>query len=123
MGLLVALASGLAVADEGESLVARDIDRFVRARIAASEGEVGRLEVDLPPLTAFQVDRDRYPGDLRTVISTRAPEPLRGRTPLAVALYAGERLVKRSVVTPYLRRTEAIVVPRRDFRRGALLSA
>ena len=115
--------TALAFAGEGEDRVARDIERFVRARISASEGEVGRLSIDLPPLVAFTVDRDHFPGPLRTEITTRAPEPLRGRAPLAVSLYAGDRLVKRSVVTPYLRRTESIVVPRRDLRRGTPLTA
>jgi len=58
---------------------------------------------------------------LRTEISTRAPEPLRGRAPLAVTLYAGETVVNRSVVTPYIRSIERVVVPTRDIRVGDLL--
>lgn len=116
--LLAAFAAAVAAANEGERRVATDIERFLRARMAASEGEVGRVAIDLPPLTGFAVDRERFPGTLRTEISTRAPEPFRGRAPLAVALYADDLLVKRSVVTPYVRRIEQVVVPTRDLRRG-----
>ena len=111
-----------AAATESEDRVRRDIERFVRARIAATEADSARIAIDVPPLVAFAVDRERHPGALRTEISTRAPEPLRGRAPLAVALYAGDQLVKRSIVTPYIRRSETVLVPVRDIRNGALLA-
>ena len=126
--LLVAIAGQALVvasaqADAGEKRVRTDIERFVRARIARSEAEGARTSIDIPPLGSFTVDRDRYPGTLRTEISTRAAEPLRGRVPLAISLYAGDRLVRRAVVSPYVRRTERVVVPARDIQRGTILDA
>ncbi len=115
--LLVATAR----ANAGEELVRKDIERFVRARIARTEAEDGRTAIELPPLGSFLVDRDRHPGPLRTEISTRASEPFRGRVPLAVSLYAGDDLVSRAVVAPYVRRTERVVVPTRDIRLGSVL--
>ena len=58
---------------------------------------------------------------LRTELSTRVKEPLRGRAPIAVALYADDLLVKRSVVSPYIRRSENVLVPTRDLRVGTIL--
>jgi len=116
------MLAGSATAGEGERLVRRDIERFIRSRIESSEGQGRKTSIDVPPLTAFFVDQKRFPGKLRTEISTRAPEPLRGRAPLAVALYAGDLLVKRSVVTPYIRRSESVLVPLRDLRVGTILA-
>lgn len=121
--VLALLVSSQANAGEGEKLVRRDIERFIRARMASTEGSSGRTSIDVPPLAVFAVDRERYPEPLRTEISTRAPEPLRGRAPVAVALFSGDRLIKRSVVTPYIRRSEVIAVPVRDLRKGAILGA
>ncbi|GEM_PF-1572883 len=121
-GVCLALVALSAQADEGEQRVRKDIDRYVRARLAATEATGAKTSIDVPPLSSFSVDRDRHPGPLRTEISSRAPEPLRGRVPLAISLYAGNHLVRRAVVTPYVRRTERIIVPIRDLRRGAILS-
>ncbi|MEM9174257.1 MAG: flagellar basal body P-ring formation chaperone FlgA [Myxococcota bacterium] len=118
---LQALAASAAHADAGQKQVRKDIERFVRARIASTEAYGSRTSIDVPPLGSFTVDRDRYAGPLRTEISTRAPEPLRGRVPLAIALYAGDHLVRRAVVTPYVRRTERVLVPVRDLRTGTIL--
>lgn len=119
MQLLLVLTAG---ADDGEDRVREDVERFVRARIARTEAEGARTSIDVPPLTSFIVDRDRYPGPLRTEISTRAAEPLRGRVPLAVSLYAGDHLVRRAVIAPYVRRTERVIVPARDIRAGQVLA-
>lgn len=108
-------------ADAGEKRVRADIERFVRARIARSETEGARTSIDIPPLGSFTVDRDRHSGPLHTEISTRAAEPLRGRVPLTISLYAGEHLVRRAVVSPDVRRTERVIVPRRDIQRGTVL--
>lgn len=126
--LLVAIAGqalvvATALADAGEKRVRADIERFVRARIERSETSGARTSIDIPPLGSFTVDRERHPGPLRTEISTRAAEPLRGRVPLAIALYAGDHLVRRAVVSPYVRTTEKVVVPTRDIQRGAILGA
>lgn len=116
-----ALVVEAARADAGEKRVRADIERYVRARIARSEAEGARTSIDIPPLGSFTVDRDRHPGPLHTEISTRAAEPLRGRVPLTISLYAGEHLVRRAVVSPDVRRTERVVVPRRDIQRGTVL--
>lgn len=118
---LVTLANAVQ-ADEGERKVRRDIERFVRARIESTEAGSSETTIDVPPLRSFTVDRKRFPGTLRTEISTRAQEPLRGRVPLAISLYAGDLLVKRGVITPYVRRSERVIVPTRDIRMGSILS-
>lgn len=110
-------------AGESERQVERDIERFVRARIAGGESGTSKTSIEVPPLATFAIDRERHPGPLRTEISTRAREPLRGRVPLAVELYAGDLLVKRAVVSPYVRRTERVVVPTRDLRPGTIVGS
>lgn len=122
VGLGLALLSLGAQADEGERRVRADIERFVRGRLEASGASDVRTSIDVPPLASFSVDRDRFAGALRTEITTRAPEPLRGRVPLAISLFAGNQLVRRAVVTPYVRRTERVLVPVRDLRPGTILS-
>ncbi len=121
VGVMLAAAGGAASADEGQRVVARDIERFLRARIERDRDDAERVAIDLPPLATFSLDRDRFPGPLRTEISTRASEPFEGRTPLAVALYAGEVMVHRAIVTPYVQVRERVVVPARDLSRGSLL--
>lgn len=111
--------AGTASADASAgALIRADLDRFIRARMPEAS-----VTIEVPPLTSFVVDRSRFPGPLRTELSTRAKEPLRGRVPVAVALYAGDHLVKRSVVTPYVRVSERVVVPTRNVPSGTTLSA
>lgn len=116
-----ALVVATAQADAGEQRVRADIERFVRARIARTGLDGARTSIDIPPVGSFTVDRERHPGPLHTEISTRAAEPLRGRVPLTISLYAGDFLVRRAVVSPYVRTTEKVVVPTRDIQRGTIL--
>lgn len=115
--LLVSIASPVLAAGEGEERVRSDLERFLRA--GAPQGEV---RIDVPPLASFIVDRSRVAGDLRTQLSTRADRPFSGRVAVTVELYAGDRLVRRGVVSPYVRIAERVVVPNRDLRRGDILS-
>ena len=117
--LVVALLASVAEADtDASSLVRSDLERFVRDRVSHDD-----VRIDVPDLTGFTLDENRFPGTLRTEFSTRAKEPLQGRVPVAVSLYAGDELVKRAVVTPYVRIAEMVVVPVRTLRAGTTLSA
>ena len=55
---LMSLATA-AMADEGEQRVKRDIERFVRSRIEATEPGASKTTIDVPPLRSFTVDRAR----------------------------------------------------------------
>ena len=110
-------AGGVQASQDMQTYVRAELERYVRAR----SGD-GPVSVELPKLAAFAADRKRFPGPLRTELSTRSRPPFRGRVPITVALYAGSLLVKRSVVSPYIRVTNRVVVSRRDLRRGDVLS-
>lgn len=113
----VALAAGAVQAEQaGVATVRADLERFIRARV-----EDGSVAIKIPNLAIFEFDRSRHPGALRTELSSRSREPFRGRVSVTVALYAGDRLVKRNVVSAYVRVTERIVVASRDLRRGDIL--
>lgn len=113
--LLLAWTSS-AFADSAEAKVRSDLERFLRAKVGS-----GAVSIDYPPLAVFDIDRARNPGPLRTSLETRSKAPLRGRVPVTVALYAGDRLVGRHVVSPYVRVMERVVVASRDLRRGEVL--
>lgn len=119
LGILwVALVANLAHAEvDAQTQIERDLGRFIRARTQGLSPTI-----DVPSLTNFSVDRQRFSGPLRTELSTRAREPLHGRVPIVVALYAGDELVKRGVVSPYVRVVERVVVPTRDLRPGSVIS-
>jgi flagella basal body P-ring formation protein FlgA len=125
IGLIVAVVLAAAAnawaAEDGERRVAADVERFLRAGMDTRDREDDRVTIDLPPLAAFAVDRARFPGPLRTEITTRSTKPFQGRIPLAVALYAGDVMVNRAIVTPSVRSTERVLVPVRHLSRGSLL--
>ena len=117
--LLLMLAANLVQAEgAGEARVRTDLKRFLRGRMVDSSATI-----EIPRLASFTVDRTRHSGALRTELSSKSTPPYSGRVPITVSLYAGELLVKRSVVSPYIRTLIAVVVPNRDLRRGEILVA
>lgn len=116
LALALVCAAASASASSGEAKVRADLEQYVRARADADS-----LQIQIPRLSVFDVDRERHPGPLRTELSTRSQPPFRGRVPITVALYAGEHLIKRSVVSVTLGATDRVVVPSRDLRRGELI--
>lgn len=121
--LLALLVAGVASAGEGQDRVRRDVERFVRANLAPGAEQGGRISIEVPALAAFDIDRARFPGPLRTELSTRSERPLGGQMAVTVALYAGERLAKRGIVTPAIRREASAYVAVRDLPRGTILEA
>ncbi len=115
---LVVGSGAVRAGQDTEAYVRGELERYVRAHAGK-----GPVSVDIPRLSVFAVDRSRFPGPLRIEFSTRSRSPFRGRVPITVALHAGSSLVKRSVISPYVRVTNRVVVPARDLRRGDVLSA
>lgn len=118
--LLLVLLAADSVQAEGaaEARVRVDLERFLRAKT-----EDASATIEVPRLATFSVDRTRHPGTLRTELSSKAEAPYSGRVPVTVALFAGDTLVKRSVVSPYIRTLISAVVPNRDLRRGEIVTA
>lgn len=124
VGATGAFASGQPDEETSETsldVVRMDLERFLR-KGATDRDEASKVEIELPPLASFQVDTSRYPGELRTELSSRAQTPYKGRVPVNVALYKGDRLLHRGIVSPYLRVSRKVVVARRDLTRGEILT-
>ena len=85
------LFSAVASAGEGQDRVRRDVERFVRANLEPGAEEEGRITIEVPALAAFDIDRARYPGRLRTELSTRSARPLRNQVAVTVALLSPPR--------------------------------
>jgi flagella basal body P-ring formation protein FlgA len=119
--VLVATALGAASGVRAESptveRVRADLERFIGERV---EDESASIEI--PPLRSFDFDVSRATGEVRTEISTRSATPFRGRIALTVALYVGDQLVKRAVVSPYVEIADRVVVTRRALARGHVLT-
>jgi flagellar basal body P-ring formation protein FlgA len=112
------LAPGRASASPAVDRVRADLERFLGERV-----ESEAAEITLPSLSAFDYDVSRVPGELRTELSTQSPTPFRGRVSIAVALYVGDQLVKRAVVSPYVLLPESVVVAARPLARGHVVAA
>jgi flagella basal body P-ring formation protein FlgA len=118
--LLVALVCFATPAIAESPAVARvrsDLERFLGEHV---EGEGAKVEI--PELQAFDYDVSRVPGELRTELSTRSPMPFHGRVSVAVALFVGDQLVKRAVVSPYVRIDERVVVTTRALSKGDVIA-
>ncbi len=113
LSTLVGLSS-VAAAESGEARVRADLQRFLQ------QG-AGGGSVELPPLAVFEIDRERHPGRLRTRLATESEPPFQGRVPVTVELLAGDQVVARHIVSPYIRVLQAAIVPVRDLRRGETL--
>ena len=113
LSILVGLPS-VAAAESGEARVRADLQRFLQRG-------AGGASVDLPPLSVFAVDRERHPGPLRTRLATESEPPFQGRVPVTVELLAGDQVVARHIVSPYVRVLEKAIVLARDLRRGDTL--
>lgn len=96
--------------------VRADLEAFVQERIE-DEGAI----VEWPELRAFDFDVSQATGEVRTVLSTGSAEPFRGRVAVAVELYVGELLVKRAVVSPYVKVLDRVVVSARPLARGRVI--
>jgi len=117
LAILLSLSLGwpsVATAESGEARVRADLRRFLQRG-------AGGGTVDLPPLSVFDIDRERHPGALRTRLATQSEPPFEGRVPVTVELLAGDRVVARHIVSPYVRVLETAIVPVRDLRRGQTL--
>jgi len=113
--VLLALPSVVA-AESGEARVRADLQRFLQ------QG-AGGGSVEIPPLSVFEIDRERHPGPLRTRLATASEPPFQGRVPITVELLAGEQVVARHIVSPYVRVLQTAIVPVRDLRRGEMLGS
>ncbi len=128
--VLVILLSGVGVAHaEDDAKAGRDGPAQVRMDLLAffeaeggTEGNGPDTSIMLPPLAAFEFDSSRYAGSVRTELTSRMEPPYRGRVAVTVSLFAGERLIKRAIVSPYVQVGEQVVVAARDLRRGEILS-
>lgn len=109
--------SDTAVNSSGPAQVRKDLFRFLEI-----EGQGDEVSVSMPPLAAFEFDSERLTGPIRTELSSRMEPPYRGRVAVTVSLFAGERLIKRAIVSPYVQVGEDVVVASRDLRRGDILS-
>jgi len=124
IGALVAWAAGasaLPALGEDSPAVERvrsDLESFIEARVDSPDASI-----EWPPLKAFDYDVSRVPGELRTELSTRSETPFRGRIAIGVALYVGDQLVKRAVVSPYVSIAERVVVANRSLTRGQIVGA
>ena len=118
--LLVALLVAGSVRAEGvgESRVRKDLARFIRARMADTSATI-----EIPRLAVFSVDRKRHPGALRTEFSSNSKTPYSGRVSVTVSLFAGGELIKKSVISPYIKTMAPAVVAGHDLRRGDVLAA
>lgn len=123
VGWLAAITIGLgaAVAARAESpaveRVRADLERFLEEHV-----EDPSASVELPPLRAFDYDLSVAPGEIRTELSSRSAKPFRGRVAITVALYAGDVLVKRAVVSPYVGIADRVLVAKRSLARGYVLA-
>lgn len=120
---LVASGAGMATSEPSEPAASSTLPR-VRADLEAFVGE--RIEgdaatVEWPELRAFDFDPSNAVGEVRTVLSTRSATPLRGRVAITVSLYVGDLLVKRGVVSPYVKVPERLVATARPLTRGHVL--
>jgi len=97
--------------------VRADLERFVEEHI-----EDPSASIEMPPLRAFDFDLSRASGEIRTELSSRSAMPFRGRVSITVALYAGDVLVKRAVVSPYVGIADRVLVAKRNLARGHVLS-
>jgi len=79
--------------------------------------------IEIPRLAVFSVDRKRHPGALRTEFSSKSRTPYSGRVSVTVSLFAGSELVRKSVISPYVKSLAPAVVASRDLRRGEALTA
>lgn len=117
IAIAVGAAPGVHAASTTVDRVRADLERFIEARV---EDESASIEI--PTLRGFDYDVSRVPGELRTELSTRSATPFRGRIAITVALYAGDQLVKRAVVSPYVEIADRVVVTRRSLGRGHVLT-
>jgi flagella basal body P-ring formation protein FlgA len=119
----IAIAIGLGHASEAHAespaveRVRTDLERFVAERI-----EDPSASVQLPALRAFDYDLSGAPGEIRTELSSRSATPFQGRVSITVALYAGDVLVKRAVVSPYVEIPDRVLVAKRPLARGQVVS-
>lgn len=112
------LAAVAQAGEQGDALVRAELEAFVRERVESAEPQI-----EVPPLSRFAVDGDRFEEPLRVELSTRERPPFAGRVAITVELYAGAHLLKRGVVSPYVRIEEDVYIPTRDLHRGDILSA
>lgn len=98
--------------------VRADLEQFI---LEHAQGEPA--EIEIPELRAFDFDVSAVPGEVRTELSTRSPVPFHGRVAITVALYVGQQLVKRGVVSPYVTVSDRVVVAKRALSRGHVVTA
>ncbi len=118
LGAVVLLAATGALAESPSvERVRTDLQHFIGERVGEEPSAI-----ELPELRAFDYDVSRVPGELRTELSTRSATPFRGRVAITVALFVGDQLVKRSVVSPYVRVSDRIVVTARALKKGDVIA-
>lgn len=111
-------AAGARAESASVERVRTDLERFIGEHVDSEP-----TAIELPELRAFDYDTSGVPGELRTALSTQSATPFRGRVAITVALYAGNQLVKRAVVSPYVRLSDRVVVTARALKKGDVISA
>ena len=115
--MLAATAAGVRAESPAVERVRADLERFLDVGVQDEEATI-----EIPPLRAFDFDLSRAPGEIRTELSTRSSPPYRGRISVTVALYVGEQLVKRAVVSPYVELLDRVVVSSRSLVKGRVIT-
>lgn len=114
---LLFASAGQVLASPAVDRVRADLERFIAERVESESAEIA-----LPALGAFDYDVSQLPGELRTQLSTQSPTPFRGRISIAVALFVGDQLVKRAVVSPYVAIPDRFVIAARPLARGHVVA-
>lgn len=117
--IAIVLLAATAARAESPSIerVRTDLERFIAERVDAEPSAI-----ELPELRAFDFDVSRAPGELRTELSTRSATPFHGRVAITVALFVGDQLVKRAVVSPYVRLSDRVVITARALKKGDVIA-
>ncbi len=114
---IVATAPGVRAESPSVERVRADLERFLEEGV-----EDDAASIEIPPLRAFDFDLSRAPGEIRTELSTRSTQPFRGRISVTVALYVGDQLVKRAVVSPYVELVDRVVVSSHTLAKGRVIT-
>ena len=114
---VAATAAGVRAESPSVERVRADLERFLEEGV-----EDDAASIEIPPLRAFDFDLSRVPGEIRTELSSRSTKPFRGRISVTVALYVGDQLVKRAVVSPYVELVDRVVVSAHSLVKGRVIT-
>ncbi len=116
VALALAAVPGVRAESPSVERVRADLERFLAEWVEDEDASI-----ELPALRAFDFDLSRATGEIRTELSSRSATPFRGRVAVAVALFVGDQLVKRAVVSPYIEVADRVVVAARPLVKGRVI--